>query len=231
VTQASHDGGRSSGIGSGFSHEPLRERVADVLRAAILDGTLAPGSALVEKAIAADLDISRAPVREAIRMLAQEGLVDSVPYKGSSVRKLSARDVTEVYSMRGLLERYAIRRLLSEPGDAIRRLYDVCDAMQRSAEADDLKGLSEHDERFHRTLIEQADHDLLLDLWGLIGLRARHIMGLRNAQLRDPLRVAANHRAIVDAIASGDLDRSLALMTAHVESGAQLILDDWQDSA
>lgn len=234
MTQASHDGERASGIGSGFSHEPLRERVADVLRAAILDGTLPPGSALVEKAIAADLDISRAPVREAIRMLAQEGLVDSVPYKGSSVRKLTPRDVTEVYSMRGLLERYAIRRLLGHRdtlADTVRKLRHICDAMQKSAEANDLKELSGNDERFHRTLIELADHDLLLDTWALIGLRARHVMGLRNAQMRDPLRVAANHRAIVDAIASGDLEQSLALMTAHIESGAQLILDDWRDIA
>jgi DNA-binding GntR family transcriptional regulator len=219
----------------GFSHEPLRQRVADVLREAILDGVLAPGAPLIEKAIADDLDISRAPVREAIRMLSQEGLVESVPYKGSTVRRLSARDVTEVYSMRGLLERFAARRVLdhagADPGARLGPLRDACDDMQRCAEADDLKGLSSADQRFHRALIDLAGHELLLDMWSLIALRARHVMGLRNAQLRDPLRVAANHRAIVDALAAGDADGTLALITAHVQSGAQLILDDWDDAA
>ena len=235
MTQASDSTESGPSLTDGFSHEPLRQRVADVLREAILDGALRPGAPLVEKVIADDLDISRAPVREAIRMLAQEGLVESVPYKGSSVRRLSARDVTEVYSMRGLLERFAARRILEQaPGPAHDRLgplRDACDAMQARAEADDLKGLSGADERFHRALIDLAGHELLMDLWSLIALRARHVMGLRNAQLRDPLRVAANHRTIVDALAAGDLDRSLALITAHVEAGAQLILDDWEDAA
>jgi DNA-binding GntR family transcriptional regulator len=231
VTQP--DGIDRAPLHDGFSHEPLRQRVADVLREAILDGVLPPGAALVEKAIADDLDISRAPVREAIRMLSQEGLVDSVPYKGSTVRRLSARDVTEVYSMRGLLERFAARRILEAAGAGpeLGPLREACDEMQRCAEADDLKGLSGADQRFHAALIDLADHELLRDMWSLIALRARHVLGLRNAQLRDPLRVAANHRAIVDALAAGDVDRSLALITAHVESGAQLLLDEWVDAA
>jgi len=225
---------RAPSLVDGFTHDTLRERVADVLREAILGGALAPGAPLVEKAIADELDISRAPVREAIRMLAQEGLVESVPYRGSSVRRLDTRDVTEVYSMRGLLERYAVRRILADDADPAERLAPLraaCEAMQTCAEADDLKGLSAADERFHRALIALAHHDLLMDVWSLISLRARHAMGLRNAQLRAPLRVVANHRAIVDALADGDLERSLALVTAHIDSGAQLILDDWRGPA
>ena len=179
-------------------------------------------------------------------MLSQEGLVESVPYKGSSVRRLDARDVTEVYSMRVLLERFAVRRILSTdaPGgaaegarqgaaavDRLEPLRAALDAMQLCAEADDIKGLSAADERFHRTLIELADHDLLMDMWSLISLRARHAMGLRNAQLRAPLQVVANHRDILDALAADDLGRSLELITAHIDSGAQLILDDWQGPA
>ncbi len=222
---------RGPSLTSGFTHDTLRQRVADVLREAILGGTLAPGAPLVEKAIADELDISRAPVREAIRMLSQEGLVESVAYKGSSVRRLDARDVTEVYSMRGLLERFAVRRILAAdaaPGERLAPLRAACDDMQACADEDDLKGLSAADERFHRALIGLADHDLLTDVWSLISLRARHAMGLRNAQLRAPLRVVANHRDIVDALAADDLERSLALITDHIDSGAQLILDEWR---
>jgi len=234
VTQPAERSDRSSSLLEGFSHEPLRERVADVLRAAIFDGALPPGAPLIEKAIAADLDISRAPVREAIRVLSQEGLVESVAYKGSSVRRPTSRDVNEVYALRGLFERFAVRRILANPDgleDRLRGLVAACDEMNACASAGDLKGLSAADERFHRNLIALAENDLLATMWSLIALRAQHIMGLRNAQLRDFPRVAANHRAIVDALAANDLSLALELVTAHVEAGAQLALDDWQGQA
>jgi DNA-binding GntR family transcriptional regulator len=208
--------------------------VAAVLRSAIFDGVLAPGTPLVEKAIAANLDISRAPVREAIRMLSQEGLVESIAYKGSRVRVPSSRDVTEIHSMRRLLERFAVRRILAtagDPEDRLARLRAVCDSMEERADDDDLRGVSAEDERFHRTLIELADHALLLELWSHIALRARHIMGLRNAQLRDARHVAANHRAIVAALASCDPEQALRLVSEHIDAGAQLILDDWRGPA
>ena len=216
----------------GFSHEPLRQRVANVIRDAILDGTLLPGSPLVEKAIAADLEISRAPVREAIRTLSKEGLVESVPYKGSYVRRMAARDVEEVYSMRGLLERYAVRSALTADAPPVLTPLDAaCADMDAAAASGDLRALTAADERFHQALIALADHELLLGMWNLIELRARHAMALRNGQLDDPLTVAANHRAIVGALRAGDLTESLRLVTEHVASGAQLILDDWNGDA
>jgi len=211
-----------------FSHEPLRQRVASMLREAILNGTLHPGAPLVEQAIADELAISRAPVREAIRILAEEGLVESVPYKRSSVLRLSSRDVQEVYSMRRLLERFAVRRIIESGGHGrLEALEQACQAMTQAANSRDFKLLNDADERFHRSLIELADHELLLDIWTLIAQRARHAMALRNVQMGDPHVVAANHRAIVDALAAVDLELGLELVTAHVDSGAQLVLEEW----
>jgi DNA-binding GntR family transcriptional regulator len=154
-----------------------------------------------------------------------------VAYKGSSVRRPTSRDVSEVYALRGLFERFAVHRILAIPDELEGRLQGLvaaCDEMDACASAGDLKGLSAADERFHRNLIVLAGNDLLATMWSLIALRVRHIMGLRNAQLRDFPRVAANHRAIVDALAANDLALALELVTAHVDSGAQLVLHDWQ---
>lgn len=212
----------------GFDHQPLRHRVANVLRDAILNGRLLPGSPLVEKTIAADLEISRAPVREAIRTLSKEGLVESVPYRGSHVRRMSARDIEEIYSLRGLLERYAVESALAGGSPpALAPLEAACATMAAAAAIGDWRALNEADQRFHRALIALANHELLLGLWQQIELRARHAMALRNGQLGDPEAVAANHQAIVDALGAGDVVRSVRLVTEHVASGAQLILDDW----
>lgn len=215
----------------GFSHEPLRSRVAALLREAIFDGSLPPSTPLVEQAIAQDLEISRAPVREAIRTLAEEGLVESIPYKGTRVYRLTPTDVTGVYSMRGLLEGFAVRRLLSKPvTQPLERLWAACEEMRRCADSGDLKGLNAADEAFHRSIIEEADHSLLLEMWTLIGIRARHIMGLRNAQFEAPAQVVANHVELVEALEAGDLELALSLVDAHVEAGAQLILEDWDQA-
>lgn len=230
MTQTADPSAPPIAYAEGFSHEPLRHRVATVIRDAILSGSLLPGAPLIEKTIAEDLDISRAPVREAIRTLAKEGLVESIPYKGSRVRVLHARDVHEVYSMRGLLERYAVRQVLSADRRVdLAPLDAACAAMEDAADARDALALTAADQRFHEALIALPDHELLLGMWNLIELRARHAMALRNVQIGDLNVVAANHRAIVAALRAGDLERTLHLVTEHVESGAQLILEDWGD--
>lgn len=204
-------------------HEPLRIRVARVLREAILDGVLEPGEAIVEQAIAAELGISRAPVREAIHALAQEGLIDSVPYTGSAVRHPTPRDVEETYSLRAVLERFALERI----GDVGRIghdsvLEDACARMEDHARAANVVDLTNEDLRFHRRLIELADHDLLLASWHGLEIRIRLAMRLRNATFRDPATVAANHRSILDAFRRGDDPTAAALVRDHVRHGTEI---------
>ncbi len=231
MSQRTADSDSTAAYAEGFRHEPLRNRVATVLRDAILDGTLLPGDSLVETTIADDLDISRAPVREAIRMLSEEGLVESVPYKGSRVRRLTSRDVQEVYAIRGLLERFALELAFTRGRVDTTALQAACEEMDAAATQGDARLLNDADERLHRSLIELADHDLLLSLWNQIEMRARQIMALRNDQMGDPATVAANHRAIVAAIAKGDAKCAMGLLDEHVASGARLVLDDWEDPA
>lgn len=231
VSQRSAEITQPAAYADGFNHQPLRTVVANALRDAILDGSLMPGDSLVEKTIAEELEISRAPVREAIRMLAEEGLVESVPYKGSRVRSLSRRDVREVYAIRGLLERFALELVLKEGPADMSELEAACMEMERAATVGDARALNEADERLHRSLIEMADHELLVTLWSQIELRARQILALRNDQIGDLTTVAVNHRSIVTAIAAGDADRAKQLIEEHVASGTELVLIEGAETA
>src|ERR1700733_13551757 len=85
----------------------LRAHVAERLRAAILGGDIAPGTPLVETALSERFDVSRGPLREALRQLIEEGLVVTVPYTGTHVAPLSVEDVREIYSLRTVLEAFA----------------------------------------------------------------------------------------------------------------------------
>lgn len=214
-----------------FKSEPLRLRIAAVLRDAILDGDLRPGTPLTETALADQLAVSRAPVREAIRILAKEGLIETKPYRGSLVRDVTRRDVEEVYGLRYLHESFAVERIVERHATTdLDRLAEVCTRMRAHAEQGDMRAISVEDDRFHRVLIELADHELLLSIWIQLAHRVRQIMSLRNLQIEDPHRLVENHVAIVDALRAKNLEAALAHVAKHVEEGSELVVEGWVDT-
>ena len=119
---------------------PLRVQVANRLRKAILSGRMLPGAALVETALAEKMNVSRAPIREAIQILENDGLVETIAYKGKRVKPLTAREVAETYSLREVFEVMAVRLIL-ESGAPLDTLRTHCDEMTAAAEANNFEAL------------------------------------------------------------------------------------------
>lgn len=208
-----------------LSNVPLRQRVADSLQRAILDGDLKPGQPLVESEIAAQLGISRAPVREAMQILVNHRLVDVVPYKGAVVRSLDGKDIEEVYGLRSVLEGFAAERAISHgAAQGTRVLRKICDAMQSAASQGDYRALLEADETFHRTLVKLAQHDLLYSAWNDLSMRVRQIMALSNLQFLDIMEIFYNHLPMVEALEAKDAPRAAALVRKHILSSAALVI-------
>lgn len=200
---------------------PLRVSVADIIRQAIINGTMRPGTPVVEMALAEQLNVSRAPVREAIQILEADGLIESEPYKGKRVKPLTLKSVEELYSLREQFEAFAIRRIVEKRTD-VSELTTHSDAMFLAAESNDLAGLNVADEAFHRTLITLADHGLMLSLWDNLYLRIRQIMALRNSANRDLRAVARNHPPIIAAIEKHDMILAISLISDHTRSASQI---------
>lgn len=212
---------------SEINNVPLRQKIVNVLREAILSGELKPGEALVETALAAQLGVSRAPLREALRTLSKDGLIESVAYRGTKVKTLNRKDVEEIYSLRGLHETFALQRIIARDDIAtIEPLKQICKNMQKAAKAKDFKTLNQEDDAFHRQLILLAEHDMLTAIWDQLALRVRQLMALRNQLNRDPMTIAMNHPPIVNAIENKDLAQATALIEKHVASAKDLIIDD-----
>ena len=203
---------------------PLRVVVADMLRKAIVNGRMKPGTPIIEMALAEQLNVSRAPVREAIQILENDGLIETVAYKGKRVKPLTAKEVEELYSLREQLEAFAIKRVIASGVD-VSGLQTHCDAMLAAAAADDFDALTDADEGFHRTLVELADHALLLVQWETLFLRIRQIMALRNAANRDLKQVAFNHVPIIAALENKDLVAALEVIGQHSRSAAEINLN------
>lgn len=213
-----------------IENKPLREKIVDVLRDMLISGELKPGQPLVESKIASQMGVSRVPVREAIQALSSEGLVEITPYRGAVVRRLSRRDIEELYSLRAVLESFAIQRIIMRPNDVvIERLTKCFEDMLAAARANELNRVNQIDRDFHDTLIELADHNLLSLTWSSVSMRVRQVMALRNRQNTDLTQVAYNHLPIIEAIAARDEAEAIRLIRIHVASSGDLLAEIWDD--
>lgn len=144
----------------------LRERVVAVLRKEIVGGALPPGAQLVESRLADQLQVSRGPVREAIRQLVEEGLLESVAYRGTFVRTLTVRDVEEIYSFRAVLDKFAFRITWDErDATFFSELGRRHAALKHAIEDDDVMEAVARELELHSLVYERAQHRLLQDSW------------------------------------------------------------------
>lgn len=213
---------------SQLNNKPLRERIVDLLRDAILHGELKPGQALVETELASQLGVSRAPIREALQRLISEGLLETIPYHATTVRKLTRRDIEELYSLRRELEAFALRRVHARGNpDDLAILRGCCDEMLEAADAGDIKTLNQVDRRFHDTIIHLSHHNLLASLWNTVSLRVRQVMALRNRHFQNLKEIALNHLPIIEALEADDIETATQLLKDHIDQIGDLLVNDW----
>lgn len=196
------------------------------LREAIISGFFPPGTRLVEQEIAEQLGISRIPIREAIQQLADEGLVAKEPRRGAYVQSYSEEDLEEVYSLRIVLERFVIERvMLNWSTTAKAQLQVIVDDMRAAAQAGDKRQVSYLDTKFHETLWHLASHKMLLDL--VSELRVRIIRFLEEANTTisadELITHAETHQSVLNALSNGDVKAAKVRITEHILGGKKRI--------
>jgi DNA-binding GntR family transcriptional regulator len=200
-----------------LANTDLVGQVARILTQAIIQGQLPPGTKVVEAGVARELGISRAPVREAARLLEQQGLLVSNPRRGFFVRKLEPRDIDEIYDLRICVESHAAvlaaRNMTPAARDALRRQIDV---MYESADLADPARQVEEDYRFHRMICEIAGSARLLRLFDDLASELRMVIGLIGRLYDDPRRIAQTHEAVLDALVEGHPDIINARIDYHI---------------
>lgn len=192
--------------------EVLRDKICDVLKGWILDGTLKPGERIVELTLSRKLDVSRAPLREALWLLARQGLVHIRAHHGATVTQLSEQDIREIFELRETLETRAalkIRARLSVP--VKETLKDALSELEAACEARDLRRFSAADLRFHKTLWELAGNRHLQEILNDLSTRFFGYELIRDlphaAKFRFDL-MADEHRRMVRLILEGS-DREI----------------------
>lgn len=204
----------------------LGDTVYETLAEAIASGQLAEGSKLFEDEIAKQMGVSRTPVREAFRQLAQAGLVDADLYRTPVVRRLTRQDIDEVYELREALEPLAFRLALRNPDCS---WLDDLDARQRAMEQARAAGTVDvapsvhYNELFHRAFVAASRHQRLATIMEPLWILVLRLSFLSHRVERLPsgrlARAAAEHRAILDAARRGEADTGEALLRLHVRQG------------
>jgi DNA-binding GntR family transcriptional regulator len=199
--------------------------VAERLRARILAHTLPPGSWIDEQALAADYGISRTPLREALKVLASEGLVTMKLRRGAYVTEVSTRDLAEVYHLLGLLEGDAAAAVAADAtSEQIAELKELHAGLE--AAVDDRDAFFAANERFHLRLLEVADNrwrsQLVADLRKVMKLNRHHSL-FKEGRVLASLK---EHRQIVAALAARNAERARALMQQHIARGREAATPD-----
>lgn len=211
----------ATGPGEGrapLENRTLREQVVDHLRREILDGSLAPGSELGETMLAASLNVSRGPLREALGQLAAEKLVTIVPRKGAIVRRLTRQEFLDAYQVREALESLAIRLAVPRMTDDERAaLHALCDEMDAATGRGESEGFIQINHDFHEQLVHASGNETLVEMHAQLMAQMGRLLK-QSVRLRGGIgHSSAEHRRILAAIDAGDAAEAARLLEQHIE--------------
>jgi DNA-binding GntR family transcriptional regulator len=194
----------------------LVELAVERLSREILSGRSDPGSRLVEEQLTRQLGISRAPLREALRLLAQQGLVEHIPRRGARVATLSDSDVRELYEVRDVLERHAVSTLPPRPEPA--GLRAALDVMRKATETGDRLSIADAHRRFHVAVVALGGNRQLTALYESVLVRLQLYMAVnlrREAEVAQAEDGVHRHERLMAAVESGDPAEVRAALESH----------------
>lgn len=194
----------------------LSQELVTLIKKWILDGDLNPGDRIVESKLSRQLGISPTPIREAVRMLAGEGIVTILPNRGPSVRMLSMTDVFEIYSMRAMLEGLALRlATLHASEEEVAALEAFYVEMQRKLHDPEVTTLVQDSAYLHQTIILLSQHSRVIAAYDGISFQiaqVNRILGRESTKQKE----VDQHEELVVALRQRDPDEAEKVMRAHI---------------
>lgn len=206
------------GLGSARAQgRNTRRLVHELLRSRVVSLELPPGAPLSENDLAAELGVSRTPVRESLILLREEGLVDIYPQLGTFVSRIRERDVASAQFVREALECAALRDAVGTATEEdVAELRELLDRQSQAERRDDTEGFFRLDEEFHARLMAAGGHG---DAWPVVGQAKTQLDRARRLSLPLTQQLAlliGQHRAVVDLLAEGDRDRAEEALRSHL---------------
>jgi DNA-binding GntR family transcriptional regulator len=202
-----------------ITRRTLHEEVLERLRDMIIEGRLTPGQRINEGAVGAQLGVSRTPLREAIKTLASEGLVEIQPAKGAIVRKLSAHDLVQILEVLKTLEQLGGRMTCAQASDeavaAIKALHDEMMELYRARNRLDYFKLNQ---AIHSAIVAASGNDVLVEMHGTLQARIKRLRFVGNEGPEKWAGAVAEHEEMIEALLQRDGEALAAVIGKHMDS-------------
>jgi DNA-binding GntR family transcriptional regulator len=205
----------------------LAATVARTLEEAIVNGQFAPGMPIIESRVCEEINVSRGTLREALRLLQDRGLVQMITHRGAIVSELTSRSAYEIYSLRMVLEPYAIRLSMEQNAytqPVLDNLRSIISRMFDLADTGDLLGLIEADMEFHRVLCYHCNHEMLLSTLDGLRQQMRRFMIFTKIHRSDLQSEAITHQPIYDAVAENDVTKAEEVLRDHIRLAGEALV-------
>ena len=205
---------------------PLRDVVFNTLRDAILTGKLVPGERLMENQLAEKLGVSRTPVREALRMLELENLVELVPRKGAQVLDMSEKDIVNILevssALEGLATSVACKKMTKED---LQQLKNMEVDFEKAVAENDVEHFVDIDEDFHDLIFAATENDKLINIFRNLRIQLyRYRMAQAKNNETSMSTIVAHHRSIIRAIENHDAEEGASIAQGHIKYQTESIL-------
>ena len=201
------------------NQKTLRESIYEELKNQILRGLIEPGTRLMEIDLSKKMGASRTPIREAIKMLADDNLVNIEPNKGATVSKVAVRDLLEILEIRECLDGETAYHAANRISDEIlEELREAMHAYERAAEAKDKIEMVNCDTNFHKVMVDATDNKVMIKIAHEMRELVLRFRYLYYGDFKRSMHVAIEHKAIFDAIEKGQADEARRLAQVHVRN-------------
>jgi DNA-binding GntR family transcriptional regulator len=209
---------------SPLARPSLAELAHQAIRESILSGSIPMGERIVETRVAEQLGISRAPIREALRRLAEERLVVERPRRGTFVREITASDFIDIYNVRIAIETGAIR-LAARRGASTESIEETIDEMAAAAASGNVQQVINLELRVHHQICEASGNEHLVALFNSVAGQIRLALALDDSGYEDLRDIVVEHLPLVEVLRSGDEDAAAAMVQQHILSTVGPVLE------
>lgn len=206
-------------------YKPLRDVIFNTIREAIIAGELKPGERLMEVQLAEKMGVSRTPVREAIRKLELEGMVEMIPRKGAHVAEVSVKDIMDVLEVRasldGLATSLAATRITPEE---IKELKHVYTQFVTNVEKDNVSGTIKKDVEFHDVIYRASRNEKLMQISNNLKEQVQRFRVIYLKGFGSTKDVIREHEQIIEAITTGNSEMALKIAYEHIKKQEETII-------
>ncbi len=209
----------------------LVDRVYRTLRDQILQGKYEPGQKLNLDQLARDLKVSNTPIREAMARLERLGLVETVPYAGPKIKRLSTVQLQDTYDVRIALEELAVRLVAqSDDPDVFNGMAAALEMQERACNGDDPRAVVDTDRAFHDALVAASENSVLLEMLPNLSDRTRLLLELNRPPSEGMDKAAAlrglqGHKRIFEALRAGNADAAVQELRRELTRGKERLVE------